>query len=71
MEEEFSDVEEGEEPYYPETARVHITTTRLAPIWHNPTLPYWYHPDYIFRSSVVSFQIRLKLAIRIRSARPS
>ena len=28
MEEEFSDVEEGEEPYYPETARVHITTTR-------------------------------------------
>ena len=28
MEEEFSDVEEGEEPYYPETARVYLTTTR-------------------------------------------
>ena len=28
MEDDFSDVEEGEEPYYPETARVHLTTTR-------------------------------------------
>ena len=28
MEDDFSDVEEGEEPYYPETARVHVTTTR-------------------------------------------
>jgi hypothetical protein len=36
----------------------------LAPIWHNPTLPYWYHPDFVFRSSVVSFRIRLKLEIR-------
>jgi hypothetical protein len=51
-------------------------TVRLAPIcqWHNPgTLPCWYHPDFVFRSSVVSFRIRLnlKLAIRVRSARPS
>ena len=37
----------------------------LAPIWHNPILPYWYHPDFVFRSSVVSFRIRLKLEIRI------
>jgi hypothetical protein len=36
----------------------------LAPIRHNPTLPYWYHPDFVFRSSVVSFRIRLKLEIR-------
>jgi hypothetical protein len=37
------------------------------PCWHNPTLPYWYHPDFVrvFRSSVVSFRIRLRLAIRI------
>ncbi len=46
----------------------------LAPIWHNPTV--LYHtgitgPDFVFRSSVVSFRIRLKLAIRICSARPS
>jgi hypothetical protein len=26
--EEFSDVEEGEEPYYPETDRIYVTTTR-------------------------------------------
>ena len=26
--EEFSDVEEGEEPYYPETDRTYVTTTR-------------------------------------------
>ena len=30
MEDDFSDVEEGEEPYYPETARVHVTTTRFG-----------------------------------------
>lgn len=28
MEDDFSDVEEGEEPYYPETERTYLTTTR-------------------------------------------
>ena len=43
----------------------------LVPTWHNPTLPYWYRPDFTIRSSVCQFPMRLKLGVRIRSARPS
>ena len=28
--EDYSDVEEGEEPYYPETERAYVTTTRIG-----------------------------------------
>ena len=35
MEEEFSDVE-GEEPYYPETERVYVTTTRSGRSVYTP-----------------------------------
>jgi hypothetical protein len=34
--EAFSDVEEGEDPYYPETERVHTTTTRSGRMVYTP-----------------------------------
>ena len=34
--EAFSDVEEGEDPYYPETERVHHTTTRFGRMVYTP-----------------------------------
>jgi hypothetical protein len=34
--EEYSDVEDGEDPYYPETERVHHTTTRFGRMVYTP-----------------------------------